>query len=121
MIKRAHFVSLGLAIQRERTYCHNASLCRSIRCQLRVCNRSTTLDDCLAAGVVTGEDDLDELKGCEGGREEARSLLDFMDFEVPENETLWPERPLWSASLGLVHVNFFSDMPTLVVRGESMI
>jgi hypothetical protein len=77
------------------------------------------LDDCLAAGVVTGEDDLDELEGCEGGREEARSLLDFMVFEEPENETLRPACPSWSASLGL-HVNFFSTVSTLIVRGKSM-
>lgn len=78
------------------------------------------LDDSLAAGVVTGEVDLDELEGCEGGREEVRSLLDFMVFEEPENETLRPARPSWSASLGLVQVNFFSAMPALTVRGKSM-
>jgi len=80
-----------------------------------------TLDRWLADGVVRGEDDLDEIEGCEGGCEVARSLTDFVDFEDLENETLWPDRPLASASFGLVQMKFFSGMPTVGVRGDSMI
>lgn len=91
-----------------------------MRCQLRVCNLSIGLDRWLAAGVIRGEDDLEEVQGREGGCEELRPLLDFVDFEDPENETLWPDRPLRSTSFGLVHVNFFSGRPTLGMCWDSM-
>ena len=70
----------------------------------------------VAEGVVWGEDDREESEGCEGC-ERPRSLLDFVDFDEPEKETLWPVPELALISFGLDQLNFFSSRAGL--RGDS--
>ena len=66
--------------------------------------------------MVCGDEDREESEGCDGC-ERPRSLLDFVDFEEPENETLWAV-PEWALiSFGLDQLNFFSSRAGL--RGES--
>ena len=70
----------------------------------------------VADGVVWGEEDREESDGCEG-RDGPRSLLDFVDLEEPEKETLWPVPEAALVSFGLDQLNFFSSRAGL--RGES--
>lgn len=70
----------------ENAYCHNASLCRLIRCQLRVSDHARWADPGL------GEDE------CDGEAEDGLSRLSESDLLESEKETLvWN----WSAVLGL--------------------
>ena len=54
--------------------------------------------------MVWGEDEREELESCES----TRSLLDLVDFEEPENDTLCLETPLRSVNRGPVQLDFFS-------------
>lgn len=73
-------------------YCHNASLCRLIRCQLRESDH----DRCADAGL--GEDE------CDAEAEEALPRLSESDLLESEKETL---ESIWSAVLGRRECHMF--------------
>lgn len=70
----------------QRAYCHNASLCRLIRCQLRVSDHVRWAEPGL------GEDE------CDAEADEGLSRLSESDLLESEKETL---DCIWSAVLGL--------------------
>lgn len=82
----------GWSSVRRNAYCHNASLCRLIRCQLRVSDHAR----CADAGL--GEDE------CDAVAEDGLSRLSESDLLESEKETL---DCIWSAVFGLWECHIF--------------
>ena len=79
----------------QSTYCHNASLCRLMRCKLRLSDQATCWEVGLRCGA--GDEGLElELEAVEGralsllGRSRSEDLERSEALEESEKETLWP-------------------------------